>query len=55
MTERIGFVGVRLTGHGMAKNLVQKDFPLTMLAFRIAVEARERPAFHRPHPELVER
>ena len=32
MTERIGFIGVGLMGHGMAKNLVEKGFPLTVLA-----------------------
>ena len=34
MTERIGFIGVGLMGHGMAKNLVEKGFPLTVLAHR---------------------
>jgi 3-hydroxyisobutyrate dehydrogenase-like beta-hydroxyacid dehydrogenase len=28
---RIGFIGVGLMGHGMAKNLVEKGFPLTIL------------------------
>lgn len=32
--ERIGFVGVGLMGHGMAKNLVEKGFPLTVVAHR---------------------
>ncbi|MBV8589925.1 MAG: NAD(P)-dependent oxidoreductase [Acetobacteraceae bacterium] len=32
--ERIGFVGVGLMGHGMAKNLVEKGWPLTALAHR---------------------
>ena len=32
MKERIGFIGVGLMGHGMAKNLVEKGFPLTVLA-----------------------
>jgi 3-hydroxyisobutyrate dehydrogenase-like beta-hydroxyacid dehydrogenase len=27
---RIGFVGLGLMGHGMAKNLVAKGFPLTV-------------------------
>nr|WP_127900865.1 NAD(P)-dependent oxidoreductase [Solirhodobacter olei] len=31
---RIGFVGVGLMGHGMAKNLVEKGFPLTVIAHR---------------------
>jgi 3-hydroxyisobutyrate dehydrogenase-like beta-hydroxyacid dehydrogenase len=34
MTERIGFIGVGLMGHGMAKNIVEKGFPLTVLARR---------------------
>lgn len=32
--ERIGFVGVGLMGHGMAKNIVEKGFPLTVVAHR---------------------
>jgi 3-hydroxyisobutyrate dehydrogenase-like beta-hydroxyacid dehydrogenase len=31
---RIGFIGLGLMGHGMAKNLVGKGFPLTVLAHR---------------------
>jgi 3-hydroxyisobutyrate dehydrogenase-like beta-hydroxyacid dehydrogenase len=34
MKERIGFIGVGLMGHGMAKNIVEKGFPLTVLAHR---------------------
>ncbi|MBV9286545.1 MAG: NAD(P)-dependent oxidoreductase [Hyphomicrobiales bacterium] len=34
MKERIGFVGVGLMGHGMARNLVEKGWPLTVLAHR---------------------
>lgn len=34
MKERIGFVGAGLMGHGMAKNIVEKGFPLTVLAHR---------------------
>jgi len=34
MKERIGFIGVGLMGHGMAKNLVEKGWPLTVLAHR---------------------
>jgi 3-hydroxyisobutyrate dehydrogenase-like beta-hydroxyacid dehydrogenase len=34
MKERIGFIGVGLMGHGMAKNLVEKGWPLTVLAYR---------------------
>jgi len=32
--NRIGFVGVGLMGHGMAKNVVEKGFPLTVIAHR---------------------
>ena len=32
--ERIGFIGVGLMGHGMAKNIVDKGFPLTVLGYR---------------------
>jgi 3-hydroxyisobutyrate dehydrogenase-like beta-hydroxyacid dehydrogenase len=32
--EKIGFVGVGLMGHGMAKNLVEKGWPLTVLGHR---------------------
>jgi 3-hydroxyisobutyrate dehydrogenase-like beta-hydroxyacid dehydrogenase len=31
---RIGFVGLGMMGHGMAKNLVEKGFPLTIIAHR---------------------
>ncbi len=30
--EKIGFVGIGLMGHGMAKNIVEKGWPLTVLA-----------------------
>ncbi len=32
--ERIGFIGVGLMGHGMAKNIVDKGWPLTVLGHR---------------------
>lgn len=32
--QRIGFIGLGLMGHGMAKNLVAKRFPLTVLGHR---------------------
>jgi 3-hydroxyisobutyrate dehydrogenase-like beta-hydroxyacid dehydrogenase len=32
--ERIGFVGVGLMGHGMAKNLLAAGYPLTVIAHR---------------------
>lgn len=32
--ERIGFVGVGLMGHGMAKNIVEKGWPLSVIAHR---------------------
>ncbi|MEP9377457.1 NAD(P)-dependent oxidoreductase [Aquabacter sp. CN5-332] len=31
---RIGFIGVGLMGHGMARNLVEKGFPLTVMGHR---------------------
>ena len=34
MKEQIGFIGVGLMGHGMAKNIVEKGWPLTVLAHR---------------------
>jgi 3-hydroxyisobutyrate dehydrogenase-like beta-hydroxyacid dehydrogenase len=32
--SRIGFIGVGLMGHGMAKNIVEKGFPLTIMGNR---------------------
>lgn len=32
--EAIGFIGVGLMGHGMAKNIVEKGFPLTVMGHR---------------------
>jgi 3-hydroxyisobutyrate dehydrogenase-like beta-hydroxyacid dehydrogenase len=32
--EKIGFIGVGLMGHGMAKNIVEKGYPLTVIAHR---------------------
>lgn len=32
--RKIGFVGLGLMGHGMAKNIVEKGFPLTVIAHR---------------------
>jgi 3-hydroxyisobutyrate dehydrogenase-like beta-hydroxyacid dehydrogenase len=34
MTERVGFIGVGLMGHGIARNLLQKGHALTVLAHR---------------------
>lgn len=34
MTERVGFIGVGFMGHGMAKNLVEKGHPLTIMGHR---------------------
>ena len=33
-SESIGFVGVGLMGHGMGKNIVEKGYPLTVIAHR---------------------
>jgi 3-hydroxyisobutyrate dehydrogenase-like beta-hydroxyacid dehydrogenase len=32
--EKVGFVGLGLMGHGMAKNLIEKGYPLTVVAHR---------------------
>ena len=32
--ERIGFIGVGLMGHGMAGNIVDKGWPLTIMGHR---------------------
>jgi 3-hydroxyisobutyrate dehydrogenase-like beta-hydroxyacid dehydrogenase len=32
--ERIGFIGVGLMGHGMAKNIVEKGYALTIMGHR---------------------
>lgn len=32
--EKTGFIGVGLMGHGMAKNIVEKGYPLTVIAHR---------------------
>ncbi len=32
--ETVGFVGTGLMGHGMAKNIVEKGYPLTVIAHR---------------------
>jgi 3-hydroxyisobutyrate dehydrogenase-like beta-hydroxyacid dehydrogenase len=29
VTSRIGFIGIGMMGHGMAKNLLAKGYPLT--------------------------
>jgi 3-hydroxyisobutyrate dehydrogenase-like beta-hydroxyacid dehydrogenase len=34
MAQRIGFIGAGLMGHGMAKNIVEKGYPLTVFAHR---------------------
>jgi 3-hydroxyisobutyrate dehydrogenase-like beta-hydroxyacid dehydrogenase len=33
-TEKTGFIGVGLMGHGMARNIVEKGYPLTVIAHR---------------------
>jgi 3-hydroxyisobutyrate dehydrogenase-like beta-hydroxyacid dehydrogenase len=32
--QRVGFIGVGLMGHGMAKNIVQKGYPLSVMGHR---------------------
>ncbi len=34
LEEKVGFVGVGLMGHGIAKNIVEKGLPLTVIAHR---------------------
>ena len=34
MTPPLGIVGIGLMGHGMAKNIVEKGYPLTVTAHR---------------------
>ena len=34
MSKKIGFVGVGMMGHGMAKNLLAKGFAVTLMAHR---------------------
>ncbi len=34
MSKKIGFIGVGMMGHGIAKNLLQKGFPVTAMAHR---------------------
>ena len=38
--ERIGFIGVGLMGHGMAANIVDKGWPLTVSATATASRSR---------------
>lgn len=33
-TEKIGFIGVGLMGHGIAKNILERGFPLTVIGHR---------------------
>ena len=32
--ERVGFIGVGLMGHGMARNIVHKGWPLSVLGYK---------------------
>ncbi len=61
--DRIGFIGVGLMGHGMAKNLLEKGFPLTLMGNRnrapvdalVAKGAREvkTPAEVAQHSDII--
>lgn len=54
--EKVGFIGVGLMGHGMAKNIVEKGWPLTVLAHRKreAVEdLKTRGATEAPTPRAL--
>lgn len=58
-SARIGFIGIGLMGHGMAKNIVEKGFPLTIVAHRNRAPVEEllsRGAMEARSPrELAER
>ena len=41
MTTRIGFIGVGLMGHGMAKNLLAKGYPVTLKGHRNRVPVED--------------
>jgi 3-hydroxyisobutyrate dehydrogenase-like beta-hydroxyacid dehydrogenase len=41
MTERVGFIGAGLMGHGIACNLLQKGYPLTVLGHRNRVPVED--------------
>jgi 3-hydroxyisobutyrate dehydrogenase-like beta-hydroxyacid dehydrogenase len=41
MTQRIGFVGIGLMGHGAARNLADKGFPLAFMAHRNRAPAED--------------
>ncbi|MBT6896264.1 MAG: NAD(P)-binding domain-containing protein, partial [Rhodobacteraceae bacterium] len=32
--EKVGFIGVGLMGHGMAKNILRAGYPLTVIAHK---------------------
>jgi len=34
MSKKIGFIGIGMMGHGMARNLLEKGFPVTTMAHR---------------------
>ena len=33
-SEKIGFIGVGLMGHGMAKNILRAGYPVTVIAHK---------------------
>jgi 3-hydroxyisobutyrate dehydrogenase-like beta-hydroxyacid dehydrogenase len=41
MSERVGFIGVGRMGHGMARNLIEKGFSLTVLGHRNRVSVED--------------
>ena len=56
MKERIGFVGLGAMGHGMAKNIVEKGWPLTVLAHRrreAAEDLKQRGASEASSPRAL--
>jgi 3-hydroxyisobutyrate dehydrogenase-like beta-hydroxyacid dehydrogenase len=50
---RIGFIGVGLMGHGIAKNLLAKGFPLTVRAHRNRAPVDDLVAKGRRSPRAI--
>ena len=45
--EQIGFIGLGLMGHGIAKNIVEKGYPLTFLGRQDRAKAADMTASRR--------
>ena len=46
MAQNIGFIGIGMMGHGMAKNLLAKGYPLTFKANRNRANLEDRSEEH---------